>query len=216
MDDKKRESMIAAMEACAWEGYSLESIHRCDLNTVEKFVKQHRIPIEPWRALGYRDMALFGGGKKGMLLAESFLYYSMNGKAGIWIDFNGLDDVRAEYNNVIARYADGRVLKADAGGCAAYFAKVLNRMIALLAEEKQEVSQPNCEQKPEPKAQKTSQKTVAETSAPAQAQKAEPVDLVQKKLEEAQAVLAAQQAELLRLQRELKNKNGKKLMPRLE
>ena len=134
MDEKKRQCMMEAITACAGSGYCLNTIHQVDLKVVEKFVKHHRLPIEPWEAVGYCDMAVLGAGKKGMLLAENFFYYSENGKPGIWIDFNGLIRVEPVYNTIVVHYAGGRQLKANAPGMATYYANLLNRVIELLTE----------------------------------------------------------------------------------
>ena len=80
MEENKRQAIFAALANCAHSGFCLKNIHQCDLKVVGKFIKNHKLPIQDWQALGYCDMALFGAGKKGMLLAEDFFVFRIRRK----------------------------------------------------------------------------------------------------------------------------------------
>jgi hypothetical protein len=83
MTDNVRRAMIEAIENTPAPAFKFDQIKSCKFDVVEKFISHHKLGITISDVLGYRDMAVFGSGKKGHIIAKSFLYYSHSGNTGI-------------------------------------------------------------------------------------------------------------------------------------
>ena len=131
MNDNVRRAMIEAIEKTPMDYYKFDQIKNCKFEVVEKFIRHHKLDITISDVLGYRDMALLGSGKKGHIIAKTFLYYSENGKPGTKIVFDGMTCVNNNNTQIFVEYQDGKKTEfsTSTSTYAEYYAALLNVFI---------------------------------------------------------------------------------------
>jgi TPR repeat protein len=101
------------------------------IDTIEKFVRNHNLKIQLSDVIGYYDLALFGSGKKGMLLTADFLYFSENGKKENPVYFKDLVSVSKKGYDLTMIYANGKNMKFFASIFVDYLLELMMKIIEL-------------------------------------------------------------------------------------
>lgn len=134
MDDNTRRAIIEAIDTTTSEYFQFDKISKCKFDIVEKFIRNHRLGITISDVLGYRDMAIIGAGKKGHIIAKTFLYYSPDGRKGEKILFEGMVHAGYEGRNLYVEYKNGnkKSFVTKTNEFARYYAVLLEQFAAAM------------------------------------------------------------------------------------
>lgn len=138
-DFEKIKKLRAIMELSEAEHACLKSLMHCNMDHVEKFIKANKLGIKLEDVAGYYDFAIFGAGKKAVILTCDYLYENKNGKSGIKIGFDDLKDVLIEKHDLVLSYKNGKSMRMFASIYAEYYYDIISKILELNRQEQDEV-----------------------------------------------------------------------------